>query len=87
VDTKDPTTVSLYYLALHKQSTLKKLFETKQNFKVAEFFGRDFKDPKNKIACEKNSYVLLGRHEYGNYFIYLKVERIRSVLLSFVRSN
>eukprot|EP01080_Neovahlkampfia_damariscottae_P007468 gene7468-11792_t len=64
VQTKDPTTVALYYLALHKKTTLVKLFETKQNFKVADFFGRDFTIKKNKVACEKNAFVLLGRHDY-----------------------
>lgn len=40
------------------------LFRTYGEPKVAEFLRRDFSTDRNKLAAEKNAYVLLGKHQH-----------------------
>ncbi len=63
--TRDPDTVALLYAAIGKTSVLRGLYKTCNRTKEAEFFSRDFSQDNNKVAANKNAFVLLGQHRYA----------------------
>ena len=62
--TKDPRACALMYVAMKRVSTLAALFKARGQEKLFEFFSRNFRDPKNQGAAEKNAYVSRGK---GNF--------------------
>ena len=64
-ETRDPDTVALLYAAVGKISVLRGLYKTCNRSKEAEFFFRDFSLENNKVAANKNAFVLLGQHRYA----------------------
>lgn len=77
VDPPDPTNASLYFLALHKKTTLLGLWRIatwhKEQRATVAFLKRDFEQPEAKTAAKKNAYALLGRRrfEYAAAFFLL----------------
>ncbi len=64
-ETRDPDNVALLYAAVGKMSVLRGLYKTCNRSKEAEFFSRDFSQDDNKVAANKNAFVLLGQHRYA----------------------
>ena len=61
---RKPDDAALWYAALGRKSLLQGLYRSTQQYKQAEFLGRDFSQKKNAEAACKNAYVLLGQHRY-----------------------
>ena len=64
-ESRDPDTVALIYAAIGKIPVLRGLYKTCNRTKEAEFFSRDFSQENNKVAANKNAFVLLGQHRYA----------------------
>jgi hypothetical protein len=61
---QNPTQSALLYLALKKKTALVQLFRAKDMGLQADFFTKDFKEPKNIISGEKNALRLVGKQEF-----------------------
>lgn len=65
---KDPSTCSIFYLALKKKKVLVGLWKTSfgnpEREKMIKFLSNDFTEKRWKSAANKNAYVLLGKHRY-----------------------
>lgn len=76
-DPPDPINASLYFLALHKKSTLLALWRIatwhKEQKTTMHFLRRDFTLPQNQTAAKKNAYALMGkkRFDYAAAFFLL----------------
>lgn len=76
----DPVHASLYFLALHKKSTLLGLWRIatwhKEQRSTMNFLKRDFTQPDAQTAARKNAYALMGkrRFEYASAFFLLAAD-------------
>lgn len=65
---RDPTKVSLYYLALRKKSLLLGLWRVSSSHpeqaKTLKLLSHDFETPRWKEAALKNAYALMSKHRY-----------------------
>lgn len=64
----DPINASLYFLALHKKSTLLGLWRIatwhKEQRSTMNFLKRDFSVEANRTAAKKNAYALMGKRRF-----------------------
>ncbi|WPH00060.1 WD40 repeat-like protein [Acrodontium crateriforme] len=87
VSPPDPTTPSLFFLALHKKQTLLGLWRIatwhKEQRATMNFLKRDFNQPDAKTAAKKNAYALMGkrRFEYAAAFFLLAGDGASAVSL------
>lgn len=83
----DPSSASLYFLALHKKATLLGLWRIatwhKEQRATLAFLKRDFTQPEAKTAAKKNAYALMGkrRFEYAAAFFLLADDASSAVSL------
>ncbi|CAG8616565.1 5229_t:CDS:10, partial [Paraglomus brasilianum] len=77
LEDRDPTSSSLFYMALRKKKLLLGLWRTanshKEQAKHLQFLANDFDEPKWQTAALKNAFALLGkqRYEYAAAFFLL----------------
>eukprot|EP00300_Choanocystis_sp_HF-7_P039669 c5983_g1_i2.p1 GENE.c5983_g1_i2~~c5983_g1_i2.p1 ORF type:complete len:1378 (+),score=331.07 c5983_g1_i2:226-4134(+) len=69
--TKTADSVCLFYVVLNKVSFLARLYRTTSNTKVEAFLSRDFTQPANQLAAEKNAYKLLSLQRFSLAVAYL----------------
>ena len=60
----DPLDAALFYLALNKQSVLKRLFKSVGNAKMSDFFAHDFHEDRWKRAAKKNAFKLMSLQRF-----------------------
>ncbi|KAK5133602.1 hypothetical protein LTR08_007550 [Meristemomyces frigidus] len=83
----DPSSAALYFLALHKKSTLMGLWRIatwhREQRSTLNFLKRDFSLPESRTAAKKNAYALMGkrRFEYAAAFFLLADDAASAVSL------
>lgn len=73
LEDRDPTSSSLFYMALRKKKLLLGLWRTanshKEQAKHLQFLANDFDEPKWQTAALKNAFALLGKQRYGMLYL------------------